>query len=89
MHKRILIHTLKKNNHKPVHNIIMIMSKWIKDHDNALTKTNPKQSIITNIQPQNHAIIFTLQETGEPVSVIVEDKHLSEKLPGYARLSHD
>ncbi len=42
-------------------------------------KLNPKQSIITNIQPQDCAIIFTLQETGEPVSVIVEDQHLSEK----------
>ncbi len=42
-------------------------------------KLNPKQSIITNIQPQDFAIIFTLQETGEPVSVIVEDQHLSEK----------
>ncbi len=44
-----------------------------------LLKLNPKQSIITNIQPQDCAIIFTLQETGEPVSVIVEDQHLSEK----------
>ncbi len=42
-------------------------------------KLNHKQSIITNIQPQDCAIIFTLQETGEPVSVIVEDQHLSEK----------
>ncbi len=48
MHKRIMIiknkHSLKKqNDHKPVHNIRMIMSKWIIDtQTSAYTKTKPQ-----------------------------------------------
>ncbi len=59
--------------------MIMIMSKWIKDNNNALTKTKPQAKYYNKYTTSGLCHHLHSSRDWGALSVIVENQHLSEK----------